>query len=585
MRRYLAVIIILLSANLAASFAPGDIEWASGVSGTLNKGGTLVHGEYMVKAVQFPSPVPGIKDIHGNIVPETDVPPSVLIEIYKNGVLLNTQILSPGSEPYIDPDYEVKITAAGFPASNAQLWVYEYYSPWATVSIQKRGLPKLDVTVTTDKSSYTSYDDMTITATATVTNSGDARAENVDLNLNIGDLHIRGGDISQLHQHYYTMEAGASQSFSVILEVPQLLNQKSYNLSADAKGLDVKDLEYNATNTYYITVSPKAMQVTISKAVKDRIYLNDPVNVSISVGNDGIYELKNITVTDSMNENFELKSNTPLRWVIPNLKPGEEWLGTTYSIQALGTSLSGFTIPAANATFRFNNISYTIYSTTTTVVVNGPKIVLNKTVDKTVVNISEDVTVNVSINNVGNIVATNAAVNDSLPDGVSFVNGTISFLNGMTSLGSTSLDVNTPVIFNYTIRMDKEGEIKLPSAVAIYTDIGYRGTTRSVLSSERPVITVINPSKITSTPTGTPTAIKTVGPSQTTPQETTTTPEKTEESFTQKIIRALKELFHEPTANPQPKGTPEPTPTPITPGFDFVFALIVLIIAALYRHK
>ncbi|MCZ7394076.1 MAG: hypothetical protein O8C56_12255, partial [Candidatus Methanoperedens sp.] len=144
---------------------------------------------------------------------------------------------------------------------------------------------------------------------------------------------------------------------------------------------------------------------------------------------------------------------------------------------------------------------------------------------------------------------------------------------------------NTPVIFNYTIRMDKEGEIKLPSAVAIYTDIGYRGTTRSVLSSERPVITVINPSKITSTPTGTPTAIKTVGPSQTTPQETTTTPEKTEESFTQKIIRALKELFHEPTANPQPKGTPEPTPTPITPGFDFVFALIVLIIAALYRHK
>ncbi len=541
MRRYLAVIIILLSANLAASFAPGDIEWAAGVSGTLTKGGTLINGEYSVKAVQFPSPVPGVKDINGNVVPESDVPPSVLVEIYKNGVLLNTQVMTPGSDPYYDPDYEVRITATGFPASNAQLWIYEYYSPWATISIQKRGLPKLDVSVTTDKGSYTSYDDMTITATATVTNNGDARAQNVDLNLNIGSLQLRGGSTSQLDQHYHTIERGASQSFPVILEVPQLLDQKSYTLSANATGLDVKDLKYSGTNTAYITVSPKAVetQVTISKAVKDRIYLQDPAYVSISVGNGGIYELKNITVTDSLNKNFELKSNTSLLWVIPDLKPGQEW-GTTYSIKALEASFSGLPIPAANATFTFNNKPYTIYSQSTTMVVYGPKIVMNKTVDKPVVNIGENVTVTVIINNVGNIV-TSAAVNDSLPDGVSLVNGT-------TSLALKSFDLNTPVTFSYTIRMNKEGEIELPSAVANYTGFAYSGTTRSVLSSERPVITVINPGKITPTPTDTPPRI--------TPWETAATPSP---------------------------NTPEPTP--VTPGFNIVFAFIVLIIAALYRHK
>lgn len=585
MRRYLAVIIILLSANLAASFAPGDIEWVAGVSGTLNKGGTLINGEYMVKAVQFPSPVPGIKDMSGNIVPETDVDPSVLIEIYKNGVLLNTQIMSPGSEPYFDPDYEIQVTATGFPAKNAQLWVYEYYKPWATISIQKNGKPKLDVTVTTDKSAYVSYDDTTITATATVTNSGDARAKNIDLNLNIGGLQLRGGSTSQLHQHYYTMEAGTSQSFSVILEVPELLDQKSYNLSADATGIDVKDLKYNATGTSYITVSPKAVetQIALNKGVKDRIYLQDPATVSITLGNGGIYELKNITVTDSMNENFELKSNTSLQWVISDLKPGQEW-GTKYSIQALGTSLDGFIIPAANATFTSNNRPYTIYSKTSTIVVNGPKIVINKTVDKPVVNISENVTVNVIINNVGNIV-TNAAVNDSLPDGVSFVNGTVNFVNGTTSLASTSLELNTPVIFNYTIRMNKEGEIKLPSAMASYTGIEFRGTTRSVLSSERPVITVIDPNKTTSTPTATPTTNKTVSPNQTTPQETPIPPEENE-PYLQKIIRKLKELLPQgTTVNPLPTGTPEPTPTPITPGFDSVFAIIVLIFAAVHGRR
>lgn len=225
---------------------------------------------------------------------------------------------------------------------------------------------------------------------------------------------------------------------------------------------------------------------------------------------------------------------------------GEEW-STTYSIKALETSLYGFSIPTATAQFTFNNQPYTVYSEINTVVVYGPKIVMEKSVDKSVVNIGEDVTVTVSITNVGDIV-TNAAVNDSLPEGVSLVYGT-------TSLASTSLELNTPKIFSYTMRMNKEGEIKLPPAVANYTSFAYSGTTRSVLSSESPVITVINPSKITSTPTEIPTLV----PTQITPKET--------------------------IATPSPTNTPEPTPTPITPGFTVVFAFIVLIIAALYRHK
>ncbi len=583
MRRYLAVLIVILcSANLAASFSPNDIEWAAAVSGTLTKNTTLTNGQYMVKAVQFPSPVPGIKDITGNIIPETDVDPMVFLEVYKNGVLIKELIMNLQSEAYIDPDYEAKISATGFPAKNARGWVYEYYSvepPWVTISIQTRAQPKLEVTVTTDKSAYTSYTDNIITAKVTVTNSGEARAKNVDVNLNIGELKPRGGDTSQLHQYYYIMEKGTSQSWEVVLVVPELIDLKSYTLSADAKGFDVKDLEYKAAKTSTaVTVSPKQNYFTISKAVsKDRMYLPETVIVRVTAANGGMFDIYNIHVTDSMNEKFELKSNTSFQWDIPVLKPGQEW-GTTYSIKPFETNINGFSIPAASANFTVNNKPYSASSQTPKVIVNGPKIILNKTVDKPVVNITEDVTVTVSINNVGNIV-TKAEVKDSLPDGVSLVSGS-------TSLASTSLDLNIPQVLNYTIRMDMEGEIKLPAAIANYTGIEYKGTTRSVLSSERPLITVIDPSRITPAPTETPTATGAVSPTQTMPQETTAPPEETEEPYSQKIIRALKKLIpQENTVNASPTATPEPTPTPITPGFDIVFAVIVLIFAAVHRRK
>ncbi len=579
MKRLAVLIIILCYVNLAsaATFSPNDIEWTSAVSNTLSKGGTMTSGEYMVKAIQFPSPVPGIKDINGNIVPETDVVPSVLLEIYKNGVLMKDLVMDLTTEAYTDPDYEVKISTTGLPAKNAKEWIFEYYNPSATISIQLRAKPKIEVTVTTDKSEYISYNERAITATVTVSNTGEARAKNIDVYLNIGELQLRGGDTSQLHQYYYKMEKGESNSFSVILVVPELIDQKSYALSADAKGFDVKDIEYKAAkSSVSATVSPKQNFFVISKGVRDRMYLQNIATVRVAVGNGGMFNVYNIHVTDTMNENFELKSNTSLQWDIPMLKPGEEW-GTTYSIKPLEASLSGFTIPAATAQFTVNNKPYSASSNTVTVVVNGPKIILNKTVDRQVVNIGEDVTVTVSIDNIGSI-ATRAEVKDYLPDGVSLVSGS-------TNLPSTFLELNTPQGFSYTIRMNTEGNITLPAAVANYTGVEYRGTTRAVLSSERPVITVIDPSNITPTPTEeAPAQTETPTPTPTitdTPAQTTPAPQETP-SFTQKVIRKVKELFQQDsTVAPTPTATPEEY---VTPGFDTVFAIIVLLFIAFRRR-
>jgi hypothetical protein len=548
MRYYIAaLIIIFLFTGTASAYSPGDIEWAAAVSGTLYKGNTLTNGQYMVKVVQFTSAVPGIKDINGNIVPETDVDPAVYLEIYKNGMLIKQFILNLQSEPFIDPDYEVKVSATGFTAKNAKEWVYEYYNPSATISIQTRGLPKIEVSVATDKATYTSNDDDIITTTVTVKNSGNARAKNVDVNLDTGGLKLRGGDSSQLHEYYYDMEAGTSQSYSVILLVPQLIDQISYTLNANATGIDAKDIKYKAiTGSITIPVSPKQNYFTVSKAVsKNRIYLQNTILVRITVANSGMFDAYNINVTDSMNDNFELKSNTSFHWNFPVLKPGE-WQEMTYSIKPIETNINGFTIPTASAQFKVNNKPYSASSKPITVIVNGPKIVLTKKVDKTNVNLSENVIVTVGINDVGDI-ATKAIINDSLPDGVSLV-------SGQMSLGPMALDLNKPMTFNYTIRMNTEGDIVLPFAMANFSDIDYRGTTKASNISNRPVITVIDKSK----PVRTGAALQGNTTAQTIQGETTST--------------------SIPTGD-------QPTTTPITPGFGIEYAIVVLIVIAAIKGR
>ncbi len=258
------------------------------------------------------------------------------------------------------------------------------------------------------------------------------------------------------------------------------------------------------------------------------MYLKDTSTVRILVSNSGTFEIHNIHINDSLNENFELRSNTPLQWDIPSLKPGEDW-STTYSIKPLEASLSGFTIPTANASFPIGNKIYNVSSQTTTVVVNGPELILTKTVNKQAVNTGDLVTVNVNIKNIGNIGTRFEAV-DPLPEYVSLA-------EGITSITNWS-EPNTVLGFSYTIRMNRAGKVELPATVANYTNVEYKGTTRAVLSSDEPVITVTDPSKVS-------------------------------------------------LASPIEVSTPVPTPNPtiVIPGFKIVIAFSALLFAAALRRR
>ena len=87
----------------------------------------------------------------------------------------------------------------------------------------------------------------------------------------------------------------------------------------------------------------------------------------------------------------------------------------------------------------------------------------------------------VKVDNTGDRDASVTA-SDSLPSGVSLVSGDTGFQDVMKKSSSKS--------YSYVIRMDTEGDVKLPSATASFIDLeGYKGDK----ISNMPVISVFEP--------------------------------------------------------------------------------------------
>ncbi len=531
--KVLIISFIIISFALQASgLSITDIEWAPAVEGTLHTGNNVSNDPYTVKAVQFSSPVQGYKTLKGDIVPETAVEPMVYVELYKKGIFLRQALLTLQSSEDINPDYEFKVSATGFASGNSINWVQEYYDPWATVAISLRGEPDVGITISTDKSSYNVGSDQIITATITVKNNGYASAKNVELKLNTGELGLRGGPTSQLTKTYMELKKGESDSFDIVLIVPYLVDQKTFTLAANAKFMDVKDIEFKSSMNTTFTILPRKDYFTVGKSIsKNRIYLNDIFMVKLTIANGGTFDMNDIVLNDSMDSNFELESNTPLAWKIPVMRPGE-WKDIEYSVRPMETNLDGFKLPAATASFTINNRQFNVSSEAPTVIVNGPKIILNKTVDKQKVNIDDTVTVTVIVKNTGNI-PTRTEVRDTLPESVSIINGSM-------SLNATFLKPDDSETIIYVIRTDRQGYLELPAAVANYTGVDYRGMMRSKIESGRPVITVFDPTMDTNT---------------------------TSESETQYTAEVI----------PTEMSPSETKPTKLTPGFEIITGVIMLV--------
>ncbi|MGB8216975.1 MAG: hypothetical protein WCE94_06705 [Candidatus Methanoperedens sp.] len=463
----LVMITLILSGfiNIAlASVIPG-LQWAPGISDKLQRDGIISLGEYSVTAISFPPPVEHDKYLN---IPVEPVEQSVGLNISKNGILIDTIVLG-FAESYITPDNELKVTVKDMPSKDSPEWLFESYAPWATIELDPRGKPNLEVSVETDQNEYTSSPATEIVTVVTLINTGTADAVNVNMNIKT-DLPIKRGN---LNFHYDKVKIG-STSETITFSSPNIAKTKSYDILANVTGYDVKELPYTieSQKTISLLTEPQ-VSLFINKSANERIYLKDFAIVSLSVKNNAKYDLKNVSITDNVPYGFKLTNNNSLHWVI-DLPAMGDW-DFHYLIKPQMPDKDGIVLPSASADFTYENEYYTMKSNEVAVVVYGPSIVLDKKTDVSEINPNDIVTVTVVARNTGST-PTRVTVSDALP-----VEATI--ISGKTSTDAY-LEANNEVSFSYALKINSNQPVKLPRATAEYYELGSKGAKISTESQE-----------------------------------------------------------------------------------------------------
>lgn len=460
-----AVLLILSGfISLVSAYEESDLQWASGVSNTLHRNDIITYNGYTVKAIGYPEPVES--DRYSEI-PSEPIDPFVGLNVSKNGSFANNTALGL-EESYVTPDGELRVIVRGLPSKNSTEWLMESYNPWATVELNPRGKPKLDVSVETDKDEYSSAVDTEIIASVTVKNSGAADAINVDLNIDAPFQTKSGG----LKYHYERIKKGESVTEDIIFISPISTEDKTYSILANASAFDVKVLPYpaNSSKQLSVVIDPE-WSMSLRKTTLEKIYLKDSAMVSVTLKNNGKIDIKNVTIEDSVPRGFKLVSNTSLSWVA-DIPAGGEW-NYRYLVTPQEPNAKGVVFPVATAEFKVKKELFGIRSNQPRMIVHGPLVTLEKHSDVSAINPGDTVTVTVKAKNSGST-PTRIFIKDQLPNGTTLVSGVTSF--------EEFLEAGKDVSFSYTIKTDSTGPVTLPPATAQYYKLGNTGGKISIES-------------------------------------------------------------------------------------------------------
>jgi uncharacterized repeat protein (TIGR01451 family) len=462
----LLLLIIVFSFSIMTAFAADNVEWVEKQSTVqLYWGDSVTVDNYTVKAEDFSND-------------------SVLVSITKDGKRLIAAPLSAGmnieyndeinvSAQEINPNYEV-ITADGkeFQTKNS--------NPYAELTISERGEPNFDIQVVTDKDTYDPKSgDNLIHVTINAENNGDAQANDVVMDIDTAGLELVSG------QTEYT-NSGIDKDESLIpinltLKTPTPWEDSNFNIIAKITCNDIKNKNFEYESSKTINVEKK-WDLIVTKAFPQERSLGESIPVTITAQNQGLCDIDNIVLNDSIASGMHLQENKTLNKTF-SLKSKEE--AENILEYSLVSEASGeFTIPSCTVAFTLPNGQYKEISSNNsgTVTIKEPDVKVTKTVDRQQLNVGDNLTIILTAQN-NKDVNLDVKVNDTLPPGAKLIGGETSAKQILKS-GGGSMSIN------YTIQMNTEGEIELPACKANFTDISKNSV---VIASDTPIVNVVMP--------------------------------------------------------------------------------------------
>ncbi|WP_256623524.1 CARDB domain-containing protein [Methanolobus chelungpuianus] len=451
----------------ALAYTADDIEWADSAtkSGTLGWGATLAMDTYVIKAEDF----------------NTDGFVSISITS-NNQVKAISPVRVGESLTYRDTENgnDVKVVVDSV-TLNIDPWTGNMKDPKAAIKVYKRAYPKMKIEITTDKDPATYDPRLTgssiVTATIKIKNEGDAKAFNMDVEIDPCGMEQTSGKLK--YSYTDVKEDDVLEPIVVKFKVSEYWDQTKVDFKVTTSSRDINNQIHTNEGKKTLTIEP-VVELIITKSIPKEIYMDRSVYVTVSVYNKGLYSVSSATVTDTLNQYFELQDNANLETTV-SLAPGETKSDLLkYTMKPVKTGKN--TPPATIATFTAPDGKVrTFKSITSEVTVNGPNIVLTKTISPSSVNPGKEATVTVKVENQGNRDAS-VITSETLPSSVSFVSGNLEFKEVLKGGKSST--------YSYVIRTKEAGEIKLPATAATFIDMeGFKGER----ISNMPVLSVVDP--------------------------------------------------------------------------------------------
>lgn len=543
-----------------------QLKWSEGDTYTLKPTDNMVtQNDYTIKAIDFPSPARGRRTVNDTIVPANPVAPFVTLELYKDMVNNTTPIVTFSllvGDEYITEDQELRITISDIPGSDSQDWVYEYYNPWASVRMQKRAVPNLNIDVIIKNVNDDTIDTVdsgeSFKLEVDIKNTGEDVLKNMNYNISPDPLLMKSSIISSniLKDTIYTLDIDEEKTMEMTLSAPASIDEKEYDINVNVTGHDVKNIFYSWSNSNKIKVRGAAEGIWINKTTKSTVYLNENINVILNIANRAPLAMNNVRIYDTIPDKLLFKKDDIYENITEfssnkiSIGPSES-LTLSYTLKPVEPGI--YILPEFKVNYSMGGKEFSQNSNEVGFRVFGPIVVLNKSaVNKG----NEVIEVKVTAKNIGNGF-TIVKIEDELPENATIISGNANL--------STSLDVDAEKTMTYTIKIPGLRDINsmsLPPARATYYLDDYKFST----SSDEKI--AVSKEALTGTPVGTSTK---------TPIEAAVAPPKSEEP-SKKVVATI------------PAKTPVQTPEkkyPI-PGFryyELLSGIFLITILSLLRNK
>jgi len=449
MIRSLFILLIMVSAGQA-------VIWNEGIQGELQWDEALIIGNYTVVLTDFSLDEAG--------------PSKVLLDLQENNNTIDHKAMQSG-EWFIEND-SIKVTVEQITRGEIE------DEPSARIRVQLPATAELSLILSGDRDEFQGGDEMRLKLN--VENKGIVEAENLKIILDSVPPYLNARyRIPKVPAGKAWDEKKSTSEIDPIqinLKAPYLPEPTDLSIRVRAEYTDPEGVACESLGGAICGISGP---LQFHKRVEEVQDCPQKFYIINSMRNSGNRTL-DLKITDSTGSDFQ--ANSSLSWKI-RLSPGETRI-ESYRIEAKKTG-AGLSLPAAQASYTWQDKSYTVHSEMPVIDVYGPLIKATRSIRPTKIKPGDAVTVSMEFVNVGN---KKAAViwEDPMPQGALVVRGETN--------GSFRLTLNETRSSEYQLRFPKPGTISLPPTLIRYRDVRgdeYYTNTRSQeikVEAEKPII-------------------------------------------------------------------------------------------------